>query len=122
MGKQHFDLLPLAARGAIGIRLSDVARHVPCSLEDAAGNFASWLLRAAAWLQGAAVAVIFAGPVDQRSAIVHQRAPATQHLAGRAEVDVALVVVGEVAAGEGVVGALRLVEDGDMRLDSALMN
>src|SRR5258708_9134689 len=65
MRKQHFDLLPLAARGAVSISFGDVARHVPCALEDAAGDFPSRLLRAAVWLERAAIAVVFAGAIQE---------------------------------------------------------
>ena len=45
-----------------------------------------------------------------------------EFLTGRADVAVALVVIGEVISGEGAVGALGFVEHRNVRLDSALMH
>ena len=97
MCEQHLDLLSLPARGAIGVGLRDIARHVPSALVDAARHLARRLLGAAAWLEAAGIAVVFAGAV-QELVIVHDRALAGQHLACGAKVGVALVVIGEVVA------------------------
>ena len=45
-----------------------------------------------------------------------------ERLTCRADVDVGVAVVGEVGALEGPVAAARLVEDGDVRLDPALLD
>src|SRR3546814_10718996 len=71
------------------------------------------LLGAAARLETAGVTVVLAGTVEQGCAIVHDRVLAGQQLTARAELDVARVVVGEVVAGEGAIGSLRLVEHGE---------
>src|SRR5712692_4591094 len=84
---------------------------------------------AAPGLDWADVAVKLARPVAEQVVFRHTgprpREPSTivpQGLAGRAAVGVVLVVVGEVLAREGAVGALRLVEHLDVRLDGALVD
>ncbi len=46
----------------------------------------------------------------------------SQLLPGRADIGIAFLIIGEVGAREGPIGALRLVEHRDVRLDPALVD
>src|SRR5204862_4152042 len=84
---------------------------------------------AAVRLQGTRLAVALAGPVAYR-VVFHHAGPRGRELPtimleclpGWAAVGVTGVVVSEVFAREGPVGALGFVEHWDMRLDPALMD
>jgi hypothetical protein len=54
---------------------------------------------------------MLAGAIEQCCPIVHQSAGGSQHLAGRADVNVALLIVGEGFPRERPVDSGRLVED-----------
>ena len=102
MGKQHLDLLALPPRGAALLRGADVARHLPSTLVDRAGDLAGGCVGTAPRLQRAGVAVMLAGAVAHHPIRIDQRRrrpvdllTLPQWLAGRASVDVGFRVVGE---------------------------
>jgi hypothetical protein len=102
MREQHLDLLALAPRGEAFLAASNGASHVACTLVDGLGHLAGGHVRAAAGLQRAGIAIVFARPVEQRGAVVDERARAGEPLAARADVDVAFAIVG-ARAREGAV-------------------
>jgi hypothetical protein len=62
-------------------------------------------------LEAADLAVVLAGAIEELI-IVHDRALAGQYLAARADIDVPLVVIGEVRARKNPIGSFGLVEQG----------
>jgi hypothetical protein len=56
----------------------------------------------------------------QRRAVIHQRSCRSQHPAGRAEVDISLLIISEVVPRVCAVLARRFVEHGHMWLDATL--
>ena len=70
MGEQPLDLLPLAARGGIGVGGRDIASHVASALVDRAEDLARRRPGAAAWLESAGVAVALAGAVAHEAFVV----------------------------------------------------
>ena len=122
MGEQHLDLFALSSRGHVGVGLGNIARLFAGGFVDGTWYFARRGVRAAPGLQLAGVAVVLAGPIEQRRFVVHQRARRGQRLASRADVDVCRMVVTEVVAREGAVLAAGLVEHRDMRLDVPLID
>ena len=129
VSEQHLDFLPLTPRDHVGVGLGRC--RVPCP-----GRPRGWSAgpcgrgawgssvasahrdRNRVWWPGAHEAFgIDAGPwLMELPPVVHQL------LAGRADVEVALVVVGEVGAAERAVPAGRLVEHRDVRLDALLVH
>src|SRR5580693_5819740 len=96
---------------------------------DGAWNLARRGVRAASGLQRACIAVELAGAIEQRVVFRHANSwrdewatVLSQLLSGRADIGVAFLVIGEVNAREGPVGALRLVEHRDVRLDPTLFD
>jgi hypothetical protein len=84
----------------MGIGLSDAARPVSGAFVDRTPDFAGGHFRTTTRLKFACIEVVFAGAIEPCCAIIHQRARAGQDLAGWANVDVALMIVGEVFARE----------------------
>src|SRR5207253_3063632 len=96
---------------------------------DRAQELAGPSVGAAPGLQRADVAVMLARPIAEQVVLRHSgprrresSAIVLEDLSGRAAVGVALVVVGEVLAREGAVGALGLVEHRDVRLYPAIIH
>src|SRR5260221_13763537 len=96
---------------------------------DGARDLARWGVRAALGFQRAGVAVKLAGAVEHRVVLRHtepwcgeRAAMFSELLPRRADVDVAILVVVEVSAGEGPVLALGLVEHRDVRFDTLLVD
>ena len=116
MGKQHLDAFTLTAGLLEGLGLGERTRHVAGLLIDAARDLSRRLLRTASHLEGARIAVGLAGSVVKQ-VIVHDLAGRSQSVERRADVDVALLVEGEVLAREGAVLALGFVDDGNVRSD-----
>src|SRR5215472_13398975 len=121
MGEEHLDLFALAARGLVGVGFGDCPGEVTRAFVDRSQHLAGWSIGTAVRLERARLAVAHARPVadqivfrytgsrrGERSAIV------LKNLSSRAVVGVAGVVVGEVLAREGAVGALGLVEHGNV--------
>src|SRR5512143_830395 len=75
--------------------------------------------RAAARLQGTAIAIALAGAIIECASVVHS-ASRGQGLTLRTDVVVVLGVVGEVRARERSIGALALVPDRNVRLDAVI--
>jgi hypothetical protein len=119
--EQHLDLLALPPRGTASVALRDVAGHVPRPLEERAPNLPRGFLGAAARLEAADIAVVLAGAIEEL-VVVHDRALADQNLAGRADIDVPLVIIGEVLARERPIGSFGLVEHRHVGFDPALMH
>ena len=116
MSKQHLDAFALTAGLLEGLGLGECTRHVAGLLINAAHDLARRLLRTASHLEGTRRAIACAGSVEEQ-VIVHDLAGRGEDLERRADVDVALLVEGEVLAREGAVFALGLVDDGDVRRD-----
>src|ERR1700687_4886862 len=92
---------------------------------DLAGGF----VRAALRLQRTTLAIQLAGAIAHHAVLIDERrrhsidfSPLPEFLPGRAEIAIALLIVGEVVTREGAIGALRFVEHRDVRLDPALMH
>src|SRR5205823_8976323 len=98
-------------------------RHVASALVDGARDLAGGCLRTALRFQGTSLAIQLAGAIAHHAVLIDERARHSvdflalpEFLPGRADIAVALVVVGKRVAREGAVGALRFVEDRDVRL------
>src|SRR5688572_24179635 len=96
---------------------------------DRARDLAGGCVGTAARLERTGVAVELARPIAHHPILINERALGSvyllallQHLASRAGVGIGLMIVGELGPAEGPVAALRLVEDGDVRLDPALVH
>ena len=111
MGEEHLDLLPLAARGYVVIGVGNIGpcRGLPRGLAQHLAGRRVWT---AARLERAHVTVVLAGAVEQRRAIIDQRAAAGEPFAGRTDIDVAPMIVGEVLAFECPVGSADLSKTG----------
>lgn len=121
VGEQHLDLLPLAPGDHVGVGFSDAACHVPGALVDGAQDLAGGMLRTAALFQRTGAAVAHGGPIthetfgiDADPRLLELTPIMLQLLASRADVKVALVVVGEVGAAKRAILAVRLVEHRDV--------
>lgn len=98
MREQHLDLFAHSSRGPALRRFCNLARHVARTLMDGAGHLSSRRIGAALGLENASCAVAFAPPVEDCRSVIHQSARCGQRVAARADVDVALAVIGEVVA------------------------
>jgi hypothetical protein len=115
MGEQHLDALSITARLLECFGLCHCAGNIAGRLVEAARDSAHRRLRTALRFERAASAIACPGPVVKCLPIAGQLAGRRQNLAGRADVNVALFVEGEVFAAEGPVFSLRLVIDRDVR-------
>jgi hypothetical protein len=95
-----------------------VGRITGAIAEWAGEDWAGTLKAPAIGLESASCAVRFTGAVEDRRIVIHQSSRRGQHLAARAKVDVALVVIDEIVAREGIVFAGRFVEYSHVRLDA----
>src|SRR5665213_1448633 len=98
VGEQHLDLLPLAARYDVSVRLGDVPRSVASGFIDGARYFARGGIGTATGFQIAGIAGVLAGAIDQCRIIVHQRARRRHRLPTGADIGVCLLVVIELVA------------------------
>jgi hypothetical protein len=96
---------------------------------DGARDLSGGRVRTPPWLQGTALAIQLAGAIAHHAVAVDEGPrhpidllPLPEFLPGRADVAVALVVIGEVVAREGAVGMLGFVEHRDVRLDPVLID
>src|SRR6267143_5268486 len=96
---------------------------------DGARDLTGGRIRTAPRLQRTALAIQLAGAIANHAVLIDERARHSidflalpEFLPGRADIAVALVVIGEVVAREGAVAALGFVEHRDVRLDPALMH
>src|SRR5712672_3960990 len=96
---------------------------------DGAQDLTGGSVRTATRLQRATLAIQLAGAVAPHAVLIDERArhsidflPLSEFLPGRADIAVALVVVGKVVAREGAVAALGFVETRDVLLDPAIMD
>src|ERR1700690_713555 len=115
MGEQHLDALSLTARLLECFGLCHRPGNIAGRLVEAARDSAHRRLRTALRFDGAATAIAYPGPVVECLPITGQLAGRRQNLAGRADVNVAFFVEGEVFAAEGPVLSLRLVIGRDVR-------
>jgi hypothetical protein len=115
MGEQHLDALSVTAGllecFGFGQRPGDVTSR----LVDATRDSAHPSLRTALRFERVAAAIACPGPIVECLAIGGQLAGRSQNLAGRADVNVTLIVEPEVFPAKGPVLALRLVDDRDVR-------
>src|SRR5919201_4638079 len=107
----------------------DIARHIAVAFVDGAQDLAGGRVRTAPRLQGTAIAVQLAGAIAHHAVLIDERVrhsidflPLPELTASRADVAIALVVIGEVVALVGAVATLGFVEYRNMRLDTALMH
>jgi len=96
---------------------------------DRARNLSSGCIWTALRLQRTALVIQLAGAIAHHAVLIDERArypidllPLPEFFPGRADVAVALVVIGEVVAREGTVGMLGFVEHRDARFDPAFVN
>src|SRR6266850_4595946 len=73
-------------------------------------------------LSSQASQIMLAGAVEQCCSIIHQGPRGSQHLASWADVNVALLIVCEVVPRERSIGAGRLVEHRNVRLNCPLVD
>src|SRR6185436_8008332 len=90
-------------------------------LMNVAWDLARGFLRAASRLERASIAVEFARPIKQCRAFMH-RAAGSKFFSRRTIVSISLGVVSEIAAREGAILSLRLVDDGDVWGDLLLLD
>ena len=88
---------------------------------DVARDLARWIFWTALRFEWAYIAVELTGAIQQRLALVHGAAR-SELLPARAVVDVAGRIISKVAAREGAVISLRLVENRNMRRDALLLD
>src|SRR3979490_3650521 len=96
---------------------------------DGAQDLTGGSVRTATRLQRATLAIQLAGAVGPHAVLIDERArhsidflPLSEFLPGRADIAVALVVVGKVVAREATVAALGFIEHRDVGLDPAIMD
>src|SRR5207248_8960411 len=118
----HLDLFALTARGPVRVGLGNVARHIASALVDGARDRTGGCLRTALRFQGTRLAIQLAGAIAHHAVLIDERARHSidflalpEFLPGRADIAVALVVIGKRVAWEGSVCALSFVEDRDVR-------
>src|ERR1700722_11175370 len=115
MGEQHLDALSITARLLECFGLCRCPGNIAGRLVEAARASAHRGLRTALWFEGAAAAIAGPGSVVECLPIAGELAGRRQNLAGRADINVALFVEGEVFSAEGPVFSFRLVIDRDVR-------
>ena len=106
-----------------------MSRHIASAFVDRAQDLAGGRVGTAPRLQHTAIAVQLAGAIAHHPVLIDERARQSvnlltlpEFLPGRADLAVALVVIGEVVARVGAVSPLGVVEHRDVRLDLPLMN
>ena len=108
---------------SVGVGLGDVARHVAGAFVDRARDLAGWRVRSSS---AASARRRRSRTCWRDRAASRRRSPAcplqVSILPAGQTVDVAFVIVGEVLARERAVGARRLVEHRDVRLDPVLVD
>jgi len=114
MGEKHLDALSITARLLECFGFCHCPGNIAGRLVEAARDSAHQRLRTALRFEGTAAAIACPGPVVECLPIAGQFAGRRQNLAGRADINVALFVEGEVFAAEGPVLSLRLVIDRDV--------
>src|SRR4051794_28850736 len=109
--------------------MQQLRRHVSRTLVDGAQHLAGWLVRTAAGPQRTDAAVVHAGAVTHEAFWIDAKARplelapvVSEFLTVRVDIEVALVVVGEVGAAEGATATLQFVEYRDVRLDTLLVD
>ena len=119
MGEKHLDLFPAMTRTLVGRRVCQASGDIARIFVEVTRHFALRRVRAALRLEGAALAIRLARPVQPRPVLGDARARRRvgppelhQQLALRAGVVVAFGVEHEVGPGEGAVGPVGLVEPG----------
>jgi hypothetical protein len=120
MCKQHLNSFAITARVFECFGLGQRPGYITGLLVDAARNSAQRRLRTAMRLEEAAAAIACPGPVIQCLPIGGHLASRGENLAGRTNVNVALLVECEVLATEGPILALRFVDHRDVRGDLRL--
>src|ERR1700735_3517507 len=100
MSEQHLDALSITARLLECFGPCRCPGNIAGRLIEAARDSAHWRLRTALWFDGAAAAIACPGPVVECLPIAGELAGRRQNLAGRADVNVALFVEGEVFSAE----------------------
>src|SRR5579862_5266546 len=91
-------------------------------LMNVARNFANRGLRAALAFKWTCGAVDRAAPIQKRRAVIHERAGRRQGLVGWTGIGIRVLVVSEIAAREGAVLSVGLVDDGDVWRDLLLFD
>src|SRR5215207_123298 len=98
MREQHLDLLAQSSGCSAFPRLGDPTRHVARALMDRAWHLPHRAIWAAPGLQGASRAVVLGCTIEDRRVVIHASARCSQRLAAGTEVDIALMIKGEVLA------------------------
>src|SRR3954471_6600867 len=119
--KPHLDLLALTSRRLEALGISERPGDVPGVLMYVARDLARWFFWAALRFERAYIAVELARAIQKRLALVHGAAR-SEPLSARAVVDIAGRIISKVAAREGAIIPLRLVEHGDMWRDALLLD
>src|SRR5215469_8204607 len=99
--------LTLTARGLVRLGFTNVAGHIAGALMDGARDLPDGRIWTALRLQRTALAIQLAGAIAHHAVFIDERArhpigllPLPEFFPGRADVAVALVVIGEVVARE----------------------
>src|ERR1700712_3861259 len=119
--KPHLDLLALTSRCLEALGASERPGNVPGVLMYVARDLARWFFWTALRFERAYIAVELACTIQNRLALVHGAAR-SEPLSSRAVVDVAGRIISKVAAREGAIVPLRLVEHRDMWRDALLLD
>ena len=119
LAEERLDLLSLGAGGSIGLGLHQRLGIVPCVLVHVTRDPALRCFGATARLQRAHFAVALASSIVNRPAPMNPPSR-LEDLAAGADIEIAVLIVGEVRPREGAVIALALVPDRDMRINFAI--
>src|SRR5262249_16437820 len=103
MSEQHLNLLAHTTRCSALPRACNLTSHVTCAFVNRALHSTHRHRRTAPRVEDAVSAVTLAGAIKKCRAVVHQCSARGQHLARGTEVDISLVVVGEVVTRKGTV-------------------
>ena len=117
MCEPHLDLLALTSRLLKALSAGERPRNVSGMLMDVARDLALWFLWAALRFEWAYIAVELTCAIQKRLALMH-RAARSELLSARTVVDVTCRIISKVAAREGAIISLGLVEHRDMWRDT----
>ena len=121
MRKSHLDLLALTSRCLEALGSSERPGNVPGVLMDVARDLARWFFGTALRFEWASIAVELARAIQKCLALVHGAAR-SEPLSAWAVVDIVSRIISKVAAREGAIISLRLVEHRNMWRDVLLLD
>ena len=96
MSKQHLHFFAVAAGLGIIFRFGNGACHIAGRFMDIAWHLAKGHFCTALGFERARAAIVGAGPIEQRRTVIDEGARGPQGFIGRADINVALFVIGKV--------------------------